>query len=100
MIFITQLITIVEGQEQIFDEFENTATALLFKHNGCLLFRVRPTTNNFIGNSILKPYEIHFITFPKQEDLDNFMQDKERNKHLYLKEQSVKISFLVKGSLF
>lgn len=100
MIFITQLITIVEGQEQIFDEFENIATSLLCKHNGCLLFRVRPTANNFIGNSIINPYEIHFITFPKQEDLDSFMQDKDRNNYLYLKEQSVKTSFAVKGEQF
>ncbi len=63
MVFITQLIYIVEGQEQVFDEFESIAIPTIFKYNGRLLLRVRPTENNFIESYIDKPYEIHLVEF-------------------------------------
>ncbi len=98
MIFITQLIYIIEGQEQVFDEFESIAIPTISKYNGRLLFLVRPTENNFIECQIEKPYEIHFVEFEAQEDLDNFMKDEERKKFLHLKEQSIKSSILIQGS--
>jgi hypothetical protein len=42
MIYITQLIYIKEGQEKIFDEFEDVAIPIIAKYKGKLLFRVRP----------------------------------------------------------
>ena len=43
MFFITQLIYIKQGQEKVFDQFEEIAMPLISKYNGRLLLRVRPT---------------------------------------------------------
>lgn len=98
MIFFTQLIYIIEGQEQVFDQFENIAIPAILKYNGRLLLRVRPTENTFIENHIDKPYEIHLVEFETQQDFDNFIQDEERKKFLHLKEQSIKASILIQGN--
>ncbi len=98
MIFITQLIYIIEGQEKVFDEFESFAIPIISKYNGRLLFRVRPTENSFIESNIDKPYEIHLVEFETQQDFDNFKQDEERKKFLHLKEQSIKTSILIQGT--
>jgi uncharacterized protein (DUF1330 family) len=98
MIYITQLIYIIEGQEKIFDEFESIAIPTILKYNGKLLLRVRPTENNFIESHIEKPYEIHFVEFEAQQDFENFMKDEERKKFLHLKEQSIKTSILIQGT--
>lgn len=98
MILITQLIYIIPGQEEIFNEFESLAIPLISKYNGRLLFRVRPTENDIIEISIDKPYEIHLVEFNNQQDIDDFMKDEERKKFLYLKEKSIKSSILIQGS--
>jgi uncharacterized protein (DUF1330 family) len=98
MIYITQLIYIIEGQEKIFDEFESIAIPTILKYNGRLLLRVRPIENNYIESHIEKPYEIHFVEFETQLDFENFMKDEERKKFLHLKEQSIKTSILIKGT--
>lgn len=97
MIFITQLIYIIEGQEAVFDEFENVAIPTISKYNGRLLFRLRPSAEDYIESQIDKPYEIHLVEFDAQQDLDNFMKDEERKKFLHLKEQSIKSSILYQG---
>jgi uncharacterized protein (DUF1330 family) len=97
MIFITQLIYIVAGQEQVFNEFESIAIPTILKYNGRLLLRIRPTENNFIEHHIEKPYEIHLVEFDTQQDFDNFKQDEERKKFLHLKEQSIKASIMIQG---
>ncbi|WP_221410177.1 hypothetical protein [Albibacterium bauzanense] len=95
---MTQLIYIIEGQEKTFDEFESIAIPTILKYNGRLLFRIRPTENNFIESHIDKPYEIHLVEFETQQDFDNFKQDEERKKFLHLKNQSVKSSILIQGT--
>ncbi len=97
MIFITQLIYIVDGQEHVFDEFENIAIPAILKYNGRLLLRVRPTENSFIENHIDKPYEIHLVEFETQKDFDDFKLDEERKKFLHLKDQSIKTAVLIQG---
>jgi uncharacterized protein (DUF1330 family) len=97
MILITQLIYIVEGQEEVFDEFENIAIPAISRYNGKLLFRLRPTKESFIEHHIDKPYEIHLVEFESQQDFDNFKQDEERKRFLHLKEQSIKSSILIQG---
>jgi uncharacterized protein (DUF1330 family) len=98
MIFITQIIYIIEGQEKVFDEFESVAIPIISKYNGRLLLRVRPTENNLIESHIDKPYEIHLVEFETEKDFDNFMKDEERKKFLQLKEQSIKASILIQGT--
>jgi uncharacterized protein (DUF1330 family) len=97
MIFITQLVYINEGQENIFHQFEDIAIPTIFKYNGRLLLRVRPTENSFIEHHIDKPYEIHLVEFSDEQDFENFKQDEERKKFLHLKEQSIKSVLLIKG---
>ncbi|WP_262250061.1 hypothetical protein [Parapedobacter soli] len=98
MILITQLIYIIDGQEKIFDEFENIAIPTILRYNGRLLLRVRPTDDNFIESHLDKPYEIHLVEFQTQQDFDNFLKDEERKKFFYLKEQSIKEAILIQGT--
>ncbi len=97
MIYITQLIYIIKGQESIFNQFEDVAIPLISKYNGRLLFRVRPDENSFIEHHIDKPYEIHLVEFDTEQDFKNFAHDEERKKFLHLKEQSIKASVMVQG---
>lgn len=98
MIYLTQLIYIREGQEKVFDQFEDIAIPTISKYNGKLLLRVRPPKNAMIESTIEPPYEIHFVEFATEHDFKNFMQDEERKKFLHLKEQSIKASLLFQGT--
>jgi len=98
MIYITQLIYIKEGQEDVFFEFENIVIPQLWKYNGQLLFRLRPTSSTFVDNSIEPPFEIHLVAFENEEGLAGYQEDEIRKSYLHLKEQSVKSVVLIKGS--
>ena len=98
MIYITQLIYIKQGQENIFHQFEDIAIPLIAKYNGNLLLRIRPDTESFIESSIDQPYEVHLVTFDSQEDFDKFKLDEERKKFLHLKEKSITASILIQGT--
>ena len=97
MIFLTQLIYIKEGQQEVFHQFEDVAIPAISKYNGRLLLRVRPDVKSFIETSIDKPYEIHIVEFDSEQDFKNFSADEERRKFLHLKEQSVREVWLMKG---
>ncbi len=97
MIFITQLIYIIAGQESVFHQFEDIAIPIISKYNGRLLLRVRPDEKSFIQHSIDPPYEIHLVEFDTEKDFEKFMHDDERKKFLHLKEQSIKSSILIHG---
>lgn len=97
MIFITQLIYIVKGREDTFNEFESIAIPIISKYNGRLLFRIKPNENDFVECIIDKPYEVHLIEFATEKDFDNFKLDKERKKFLHLKNQSIRLSILYQG---
>jgi uncharacterized protein (DUF1330 family) len=97
MIYITQLIYIIPGEENIFHQFEDIAIPLISKYNGRLLLRVRPHDGAFVEHLIDKPYEIHLVEFDTEQDFKNFMGDEERKKFLHLKEQSIKASILIRG---
>ncbi len=97
MIYITQLIYLIAGQEKTFDQFEGIAIPIISKYNGRLLLRVRPGDNSFVGHHVDKPYEIHLVEFDTEQDFENFKQDEERKRFLHLKEQSIKASILIQG---
>ncbi len=97
MIYITQLIYIVPGQETIFNQFEDIAIPIISKYNGRLLLRVRPESNSFIEHHMDKPYEIHLVEFDAEQDFENFKHDEERKRFLHLKERSMKTSILIQG---
>ncbi|MCK0135690.1 hypothetical protein [Arenibacter sp. S6351L] len=98
MIYITQLIYVISGQEEIFHQFEDIAIPTILKYNGRLTLRIRPTEESIIENNMEKPYEIHLVEFNSQEDFDNFKQDEERRKFLHLKEKSIKSSIIIQGT--
>jgi uncharacterized protein (DUF1330 family) len=98
MIYITQLVYVKQGQEQVFDQFEDVAIPLISKYNGRLLLRVRPDEAAFIQHGIDKPYEIHLVEFKSEIDLANYNDDEERKKYLPLKEQSVESAVFYKGT--
>lgn len=97
MIYITQLIYIKPGQEQIFHQFEDVAIPIIEKYNGVLQLRIRPNEAAIIAANIESPYEVHLVEFAAEQDFKNFMQDEERKKFLHLKEQSIKAVTLIKG---
>jgi hypothetical protein len=97
MIFITQLVYIKEGQENVFHQFEDIAIPAILKYNGRLLLRLRPTENTVIEQQIEMPYEIHLVEFAAEKDFENFQQDEERKQFLHLKEKSIKSALLIKG---
>ncbi|MBX2916499.1 MAG: DUF1330 domain-containing protein [Cyclobacteriaceae bacterium] len=97
MIYITQLIYIIPGQEEVFEQFEAVAIPIISKYNGKLLFRVRPDVNAFIGPYSEKPYEIHLVEFLSEQDFENFKRDDERKQFLHLKEQSIRTSMMIIG---
>ncbi|HLT81034.1 MAG TPA: hypothetical protein VKZ86_08380 [Cyclobacteriaceae bacterium] len=97
MIYITQLVYIIPGQEKIFHEFEEVAIPIISKYNGRLLLRVRPDEKAVVSHSVEKPYEIHLVEFDTEEDFHNFMKDEERKKFLHLKVRSIRSSVLYKG---
>ena len=97
MIHITQLIYVIPGQENVFDQFESVAIPIISKYNGRLTLRIRPDDNSVIESPIEMPYEIHLVEFDQEQDFLDFMKDEERKQFLYLKEQSIRSSVLYKG---
>jgi uncharacterized protein (DUF1330 family) len=96
-IFITQLLYLQEGGEEVFDQFEALAIPIISKYNGRLLLRLRPTADNYIERTIETPYEIHIVEFASEKDFEDFKADKERLDFLHLKEQSIKATTLIQG---
>ena len=92
------LVYIKDGQENVFNQFEEVAIPIIAKYNGRLLLRVRPIENTFIENSIDRPYEIHLVEFDSEQDFQNFVKDEERKQFLHLKDQSIKSVLVIKGT--
>lgn len=97
MIYLTQLVYVVEGQEDVFHQFEEIAIPTILKYNGRLTLRIRPEKKSIIENNIKIPYEIHLIEFDTEQDFENFKKDEERKKILHLKEKSIKSTILIQG---
>ncbi len=97
MIFITQFVYVVEGQEAVFHQFEEVALPLIATHNGKLLLRVRPSAAAFIAGEMELPYEIHLVEFSSAQDFENYKSDETRKQFLHLKAQSVRASVMIQG---
>jgi hypothetical protein len=98
MLYVTQLVYTKSGEEQAFHAFEDVALSRMAKYGGELLLRVRPTPETVIAASIDIPYEIHFVRFKSEDDLDLFLNDDERQKVLPMKDRSVAAQIVVKGT--
>ncbi len=97
MIYITQLIYILDGKEQVFDLFENVAIPAIARYNGRLELRIRPAADSVIYADAECPYEVHLVSFPSQQDFDRFKNDEERKRFLHLKEESVRSVLMIQG---
>jgi hypothetical protein len=97
MIYITQLIYLKPGKEDVFEAFESVAIPLIARYNGRLILRVRPSPTAFIDGDAGRPYEIHLVTFEAESDFEAFARDPERASFLHLKEASVERMVLIKG---
>lgn len=97
MIYITQLIYIKEGQEDVFNAFESKAIPIISNYNGRLTLRIRPEKDSVISSAMELPYEIHLVEFDSEADFERFKQDEERKQFLHLKEQSIRASLLIQG---
>jgi len=98
MIYITQLIYIQEGKEDVFHAFEDLAIPIIAKYNGALLLRIRPDTTSVIYTATDAPYEVHLISFETSGDFEAFKKDEERKQFLHLKEASIRSSLLIQGN--
>ena len=97
MLFYTQLIFIKEGQEALFHSFEDHVLPLLARHNGKLLYRVRPGNDQVIETTMGHPYEVHLVSFDSKEDFMAYANDEERMKYVPMKNDSVLKVMLIEG---
>jgi len=97
MVYYTQVLFVVEGQEAIFESFEEQVLPLLSQFNGELLYRVRPPRSAVLTTSIGYPYEIHLVCFPRQTDFEAYRDNPQRLACLPLKDQSIARVLLIEG---
>lgn len=98
MVYLTQLIYLRDGHEEAFQRFEDIVLPLLGKYRGELLVRLRPDKAAMIGGSSEAPYEVHIVRFESEADLASYSADEVRQRHLALKEESVRSVLVIKGS--
>ena len=96
-LYLTQILFIHEGKEDVFNAFEAIAIPKIAEYNGELIYRVRPERAQFINDVAEMPYEIHFVSFDLEEDFKHFMQDEERKSYLFMFKESVREVLLVSG---
>jgi uncharacterized protein (DUF1330 family) len=98
MVYLTQLVYVREGREATFQEFEAIVLPLLAKYGGELLLRLRPDAASKIEGSQDVPYEVHVVRFANEDDFFRCVNDEERQRVLHLKDESVSVSLLIKGT--
>ena len=96
-LYLTLLLFVKEGKEDTFLEYEEKALTILPRYNGELIYRLRPTVENYINEAAEKPYEIHLVAFASEEDFVAFKADDERNRYAYLFQESVREVILIEG---
>jgi uncharacterized protein (DUF1330 family) len=98
MFYLTQIVYVQPGKEDVFHQFEDVAIPLISKHGGKLLLRLRPTPDSVIAHHDEVPYEVHIVVFETEQDFDRFAQDDERRQFLHLKNESIRASLLIRGT--
>lgn len=97
MIYYTQLIFIKPGYEQEFHAFEEKVLPLLKKHDGVLVYRIRPDKSAFVESTRELPYEIHLVTFGSKADFEGYKNDPKRLDFIEMKNNSVEKIILIEG---
>ncbi|GEO02776.1 hypothetical protein AAE02nite_04400 [Adhaeribacter aerolatus] len=91
-VYYTLLVYIREGQESIYQDYENKVLPLLPKYKGKLELRLK--------NSITSPNhpdEIHVVSFPTIADFEAYRNDPKRLSLARLFEASVAKAVLIQG---
>src|ERR1041384_2091585 len=92
-IYHTLLISVLPGKYDTFNEYEKIVLQLLPKYNGKLELRLKTDKTE---NDSDVPDEIHIISFKSESDFENYLNDEERKKRLYMFEDSVIKAKLIK----
>lgn len=96
-IYLTLLVYVRQGEEELFQQYEDQVLPLLPKFQGELLYRLRPPASSFIYPSSDHPYEIHLLSFNSSLDFENYRQDKERLSYSPLFQRAVEKVILWQG---
>jgi uncharacterized protein (DUF1330 family) len=99
VIYLTQLVYVRDGCEDAFHQFEELVLPLLPKYGGELLLRLRPGPSSVIAGSWEPPYEVHILRFESDADVARYSNDEVRQRHLSLKDQSVRSALLIRGTI-
>jgi len=91
-IYYTLLVYLREGQDPLYQAYENKVLPLLPKYNGKLELRLK--TNKTASN---QPDEIHVASFPSVADFEAYRDDPERLRHAGMFQDSVANAVLVQG---
>ncbi|MDJ1478891.1 DUF1330 domain-containing protein [Cytophagaceae bacterium YF14B1] len=88
-LYITLLLFVKSGKEDVFLEYEAAVLPILPKYNGMLHHRIRPEQTAYIQPTESIPYEIHLVSFASTTDFENYRQDSERKQYTPLFQESV-----------
>ena len=97
MVYYTQVLFVIDGQEALFESFEDQALPFLSQYNGELIYRVRPPRSAVLATSFGYPYEIHLVSFPSRADFVAYRDNPQRLAYLPLKDQSIARVLLIEG---
>jgi uncharacterized protein (DUF1330 family) len=89
MVHFTQLIYVKPGKEETFHLYEDRVLPLLERHGGRLLLRIRPGNESVLHSELGRPYELHLVSFPSDQQFQAYADDPERHQHLPMKDASV-----------
>ena len=91
-IYFTLLVYLREGQESVFQNYENKVLPLLPKYKGNLELRLKTSKT-----SPDHPDEIHVISFQTVADFEAYRNDPQRLSYASLFEASVAKAVLIQG---
>ncbi len=96
-LYITLLLFVKEGKEDIFQTYEEKVLPILGRYEGELIYRIRAQADSFLHLGYEMPYEIHLLSFASLADFERFKQDDERKAYAYLFQESVRETILIEG---
>ncbi|MEI9907360.1 MAG: DUF1330 domain-containing protein [Actinomycetota bacterium] len=77
------LLWVKDGQEELFESYEDKALEIATRHGGITVSRVRRTEGSEA------PYEVQILQFPSDASLKEFMDDPARSELSEMRERSI-----------
>lgn len=97
MIYITALLFVQEGKEELFQDYERRVLPLLKDFNAEILYRIRANKEKSVSLVKKLPYEVHILEFQTETDFKNYLNDDRRKAFEHLKNEAIKSTFVIKG---